>query len=79
MIHDRAVAKVAAHVKDAQEKGAKVLVGGEKLPDLGPAFYAPTVLTGMTNEMQLAHEETFGPVGGTIQIQDGEGGRGYGE
>ena len=69
VIHDRAVAKVAAHVKDAQEKGAKVLVGGKKLPDLGPAFYAPTVLTGMTNEMQLAHEETFGPVAGLFKFK----------
>ena len=69
VIHDRAVAKVAAHVKDAQDKGAKVLVGGKKLPDLGTAFYAPTVLTGMTNEMQLAHEETFGPVAGLFKFK----------
>lgn len=64
VIHDRAVSKVEAHVQDAQKKGAKVLIGGKKLPDLGSNFYAPTVLSGMTNDMQLASEETFGPVAG---------------
>ena len=69
VIHDRAVTKVDAHVQDAQKKGAKVLVGGKKLPDLGPNFYAPTVLTGMTSEMQLASEETFGPVAGLFPFE----------
>lgn len=62
VIHDRAVSKVEEHVTDAQKKGAKVLVGGQKLPDLGPNFYAPTVLSGVTNDMHIASEETFGPV-----------------
>jgi succinate-semialdehyde dehydrogenase / glutarate-semialdehyde dehydrogenase len=62
VIHDRAVDKVEQHVEDAQKKGAKVTVGGQRLPDLGSHFYAPTVLTGVTNEMQIASEETFGPV-----------------
>ncbi|ETN38523.1 uncharacterized protein HMPREF1541_06558 [Cyphellophora europaea CBS 101466] len=62
VIHERAVEKVQQHVDDAQSKGATVTVGGQKLPDLGSNFYAPTVLTGVTNEMQIASEETFGPV-----------------
>jgi succinate-semialdehyde dehydrogenase / glutarate-semialdehyde dehydrogenase len=62
VIHERAVEKVQQHVDDAQNKGAKVTVGGQKLPDLGSNFYAPTVLTGVTNDMQIASEETFGPV-----------------
>lgn len=64
VIHDRAVSKVDAHVQDATKKGAKAIIGGHKMPDLGPHFYEPTVLTGMTKDMQLAHEETFGPVAG---------------
>lgn len=64
VIHDRAIGKVEQHVKDAQSKGAKVLIGGQKLPDLGSNFYAPTVLTGVTNDMKIATEETFGPVAG---------------
>lgn len=63
VIHDRAVAKVESHVQDATKKGAKVTAGGQRLPDLGPNFYAPTVLTGVTNDMAIAKEETFGPVG----------------
>ena len=64
LIHDRAVSKVDAHVRDAERKGAKVTVGGQKMPDLGDNFFQPTVLTGMHMDMQLAIEETFGPVAG---------------
>jgi succinate-semialdehyde dehydrogenase/glutarate-semialdehyde dehydrogenase len=64
VIHDRAVGKVEQHVQDAQKKGGKVVVGGQRLPDLGSNFYAPTVITGVTNDMQIASEETFGPVAG---------------
>ena len=64
LIHNRAVDKVESHVRDAESKGAKVLVGGHKLPDLGENFYQPTVLSGMTVDMALASEETFGPVAG---------------
>ena len=54
--------KVTEHVEDAKSKGANVIVGGHPLPHLGPFFYAPTVLTGVTPEMTLYTEETFGPV-----------------
>ncbi|KAG9660797.1 succinic semialdehyde dehydrogenase, partial [Aureobasidium melanogenum] len=64
LIHDRAVSKVEAHVKDAVKQGGKVLVGGQKLPDLGDNFFQPTVIRDMTADMALAHEETFGPVAG---------------
>jgi succinate-semialdehyde dehydrogenase/glutarate-semialdehyde dehydrogenase len=53
---------VESHVTDATEKGATVLTGGEPRPDIGPYFYEPTVLTDITGEMELAAEETFGPV-----------------
>ncbi|KAG9755096.1 succinic semialdehyde dehydrogenase, partial [Aureobasidium melanogenum] len=64
LIHDRAVSKVEAHVKDAVKQGGKVLVGGQKLPDLGNNFFQPTVIRDMTADMALAHEETFGPIAG---------------
>lgn len=64
LIHDRAVSKVDAHVQDAVKLGGKVLVGGHKLPDLGGNFYQPTVIRDMTAKMQLANDETFGPVAG---------------
>lgn len=64
LIHDRAIDKVEQHVRDAESKGARVVVGGHKLPDIGPNFFQPTVLTGMTTDMAMASEETFGPVAG---------------
>lgn len=53
---------VAAHVEDARVKGATVLTGGRARPDLGPAFYEPTILEGVTKEMLAGSAETFGPV-----------------
>jgi succinate-semialdehyde dehydrogenase/glutarate-semialdehyde dehydrogenase len=54
--------KVTAHVADAVAKGATVLAGGHPLPELGPFFYAPTVVADVTPDMDLFDEETFGPV-----------------
>lgn len=54
--------RVQAHVDDAVSKGANVLIGGKPRPDVGPLFYAPTILTGVTDEMAVCREETFGPV-----------------
>ncbi|WP_175951865.1 NAD-dependent succinate-semialdehyde dehydrogenase [Burkholderia sp. BCC0405] len=62
MINARAVDKIARHVGDAIERGARVLTGGKRLPELGPNFYAPTVLADATAAMQLNCEETFGPI-----------------
>ncbi|KWH20557.1 NAD-dependent succinate-semialdehyde dehydrogenase [Burkholderia multivorans] len=62
MINARAVDKIARHVDDARERGARVLTGGKRLSALGPHYYAPTVLADATADMQLACEETFGPV-----------------
>lgn len=64
LIHDRAVSKVEAHVQDAVKQGGKVLAGGQRMPDTGATFFQPTVIRDMTSSMQLAHEETFGPVAG---------------
>lgn len=54
--------KVRAHVDDAVAKGARVVAGGKHRPDIGPWFYEPTVLTGVTPDMDLHRDETFGPV-----------------
>ncbi|MDR6499618.1 succinate-semialdehyde dehydrogenase/glutarate-semialdehyde dehydrogenase [Burkholderia ambifaria] len=62
MINARAVDKIARHVGDAIERGARVLTGGKRLVELGPHYYAPTVLADATADMQLTCEETFGPV-----------------
>ncbi|MDR2378254.1 MAG: succinate-semialdehyde dehydrogenase (NADP(+)), partial [Bifidobacteriaceae bacterium] len=62
LISPAQLAKVAEHVDDAVAKGATVLTGGRRREDLGELFYEPTVLTGVTDAMTVAREETFGPV-----------------
>ena len=54
--------RVHAHVEDAVAKGATVLCGGKPRPDLGPAFFEPTILEGVTKDMHCGVTETFGPV-----------------
>lgn len=54
--------QVQSHVDDAVKKGATVLTGGKALPELGPYFYAPTVLTDLPDDALACREETFGPV-----------------
>jgi succinate-semialdehyde dehydrogenase / glutarate-semialdehyde dehydrogenase len=54
--------KVKEHVADALAKGARIVAGGRARPEIGPFFYEPTVLTDVTPEMDLHHDETFGPV-----------------
>jgi succinate-semialdehyde dehydrogenase/glutarate-semialdehyde dehydrogenase len=62
MIHVRQLQVVETHIADAVAKGATVLCGGTRLPELGSNFYAPTVLTNVTHAMRIMTEETFGPV-----------------
>lgn len=69
LIHDHALSKTDLHVRDAESKGGKILVGGHKMPELGPNFYEPTVITEMHMKMQLATEETFGPVAGLFPFE----------
>jgi acyl-CoA reductase-like NAD-dependent aldehyde dehydrogenase len=62
LIRERQVRNVEAQVEDARQRGARVLIGGSRLPDLGPNFYAPTVLAEVAHAMKIMREETFGPV-----------------
>src|SRR5712692_3182817 len=62
MIHERQLLRVESQVEDARSRGAHVLVGGNRLPALGPNFYAPTVLADVTPAMRIMRDETFGPV-----------------
>lgn len=61
LIDDSAVTKVEEHIADALEKGATLLTGGKRHA-LGGTFFEPTILTGATQQMKVAREETFGPV-----------------
>ncbi|QPH55736.1 NAD-dependent succinate-semialdehyde dehydrogenase [Pontivivens ytuae] len=61
LIHDAGLQKVQDHLDDATSKGATIIQGGEK-SDKGGTFFTPTVVKDMTQDMQIAQEETFGPV-----------------
>ena len=61
---------VTRHVEDAVAKGARVLAGGRARPDLGPFFFEPTILEGVTPDMTCFGEETFGPVISIYRFHD---------
>ena len=71
LINNQAIEKVEAHVAEAVEGGAKIVVGG-KPNALGGTFYDPTILTNVTPKMRVAHEETFGPVAPLIKFSSEE-------
>jgi succinate-semialdehyde dehydrogenase/glutarate-semialdehyde dehydrogenase len=71
LINADAVKKVESLVGDAVGKGAKVVAGGKRA-DAGPLFYQPSVLTGVTTAMTIAHEEIFGPVAALIRFETEE-------
>jgi succinate-semialdehyde dehydrogenase/glutarate-semialdehyde dehydrogenase len=62
LIHERQLRIVDEHVRDAVLHGARLLQGGKRLTELGPNFYAPTLLADVTPDMRIIREETFGPV-----------------
>jgi succinate-semialdehyde dehydrogenase/glutarate-semialdehyde dehydrogenase len=61
LIAEKAMVKVEEHIADALDKGASVPVGGKR-DALGGLFFQPTILTGVTSDMKIAREETFGPI-----------------
>jgi acyl-CoA reductase-like NAD-dependent aldehyde dehydrogenase len=61
-IHEQQLQTVEAHIEDAVARGARVLVGGSRLPELGRNFYKPTVVADVSHKMRIMRAETFGPV-----------------
>lgn len=70
LITERQLQIVETQVEDARALGAKILAGGKRLPELGPHFYAPTLITDVTPAMKLMQEETFGPALPVIPFSD---------
>jgi succinate-semialdehyde dehydrogenase / glutarate-semialdehyde dehydrogenase len=68
LIDEQGLKKVEKHVADATGKGAKIILGGKK-HERGGLFFQPTVLTEVTPEMVVSHEETFGPVAPLIRFK----------
>lgn len=69
LVESRALESVTAKVENAIKQGAKVLCGGHRLGDKG-YFYAPTLLDNCTQDMDIIHEETFGPVLPIVEFED---------
>ncbi|BDZ47491.1 hypothetical protein GCM10025866_34000 [Naasia aerilata] len=70
LVSTQQVDTVTRHTADAVAKGARVLAGGKARPDLGPLFFEPTVLDGVTDDMTLGRDETFGPVVALYRVRD---------
>jgi succinate-semialdehyde dehydrogenase/glutarate-semialdehyde dehydrogenase len=62
LVNEAAVVKVKAHIDDAVRKGAQLVHGGKVRKDLGRCYIEPAIVTGVTSEMIVAREETFGPL-----------------
>ncbi len=73
LIDQQGLEKVVAHVADARAKGAEVLLGGGP-HERGGLFFEPTLLTGVTDDMAMSQDETFGPVAGIRRFGDEEEG-----
>ncbi len=69
LIEPSAIKKVKEHMQDALDKGAKLLSGGSD-HELGGQFFQPTIMTGVTQDMKVATEETFGPFAPLFMFED---------
>jgi succinate-semialdehyde dehydrogenase/glutarate-semialdehyde dehydrogenase len=69
LIDERGLEKVERLVADATDKGAKIHLGGKR-HEAGGTYFQPTVMTGVSTEMDLAHEELFGPVAAISTFRD---------
>jgi succinate-semialdehyde dehydrogenase/glutarate-semialdehyde dehydrogenase len=67
---DRQLEIIEAHVADAIAKGAKVLAGGQRNPNLDGLFFEPTVLADVNHDMLIMRDETFGPILPIMRVSD---------
>jgi succinate-semialdehyde dehydrogenase/glutarate-semialdehyde dehydrogenase len=71
LINAAAVEKVQSHVRDALDKGGRLVCGGEPHA-LGGTFFQPTIIADVTEEMKVATEETFGPLAPVFRFETEE-------
>ncbi len=72
LTNEREVLRCEQQVKDAVAKGAQLVQGGKRRPDLGPLFFEPTILTNVNHTMDVMTEETFGPLIPVMRVKDAE-------
>jgi succinate-semialdehyde dehydrogenase/glutarate-semialdehyde dehydrogenase len=71
LVNEAAVEKVLHHIEDGVSKGAKIEIGGKRRP--GPGFFCePTILTGVRSDMEMAQDETFGPLAAIFEFESEE-------
>lgn len=72
MTNERELLRTEEHIRDAVEKGARVLSGGKRRPDLGALFFEPTILVDVDHTMKAMTEETFGPIVSIMRVRDAD-------
>lgn len=72
LTNERELLRTEAHIRNAVERGARVLYGGKRRPDLGALFFEPTLLVDVNHTMQVMQEETFGPLIPIMRVRDAE-------
>lgn len=72
LIRPQHVQRMSDLLRDAVQRGARILCGGNPRPDLGPNFFEPTVIAGVDSSMRLFREETFGPILAMQTVHDAE-------
>jgi succinate-semialdehyde dehydrogenase / glutarate-semialdehyde dehydrogenase len=72
LTNERELLRAEEQVKDALEKGAELISGGKRRPDLGLLFYEPTVLANVNHDMLVMREETFGPLVPIMRVKDAD-------
>lgn len=72
MIRASQIERVEEQLRDAVARGARILVGGRRLPELGACYFAPTVIVDVDHSMRLMQEETFGPVLAIRRVRDAD-------
>ncbi|MEO8609988.1 MAG: succinic semialdehyde dehydrogenase [Chloroflexota bacterium] len=72
LTNERELLRSEAQVKDALDKGAELVYGGKRRPDLGPLFFEPTILANVNHDMLAMTEETFGPLIPIMRVKNAE-------
>ncbi|MBI1257603.1 MAG: aldehyde dehydrogenase family protein [Chloroflexi bacterium] len=72
MTNERELLRTEDHLRDAVAKGARILYGGKRRPDLGPLFFEPTLLVDVDHTMHVMTDETFGPLVPIMRVRDAD-------
>lgn len=72
LTNERELLRTEAHIADAVGKGARLVSGGKRRPDLGPLFFEPAILADVDHTMALMQEETFGPLVAVMKVNDAD-------